>query len=168
MQDIKTNLPDDSNLTVARSVALENQFGVITKKEFGKGAVIFSVKGPILSEPTMYSLSAGTNKHIDPLRKDGSFDFGHYLNHSCEPNVIIKIAGSENSVPYIEIVARRDIKAGEELAFDYASSEYDTVSKTSCMCKAAICRGTIHGFKNLPSDIREKYEKEGMIPDYLL
>ncbi|HEY4506496.1 MAG TPA: SET domain-containing protein [Candidatus Paceibacterota bacterium] len=168
MKEANTNLPDNSDLVVANSTVLENQFGVITKKSFNKGEVIFSVKGPVLSQPTKYSFSVGIDKHIDPLRDDGSFDFGHYLNHSCDPNTIIRVVNSDTS-PHIEIVARRDIKSGEELAFDYASSEYNpTTSKTSCLCKTDTCRGVMHGFKDLPEEIKEKYSKEGMIPDYLI
>lgn len=160
-------LPEDPTLVVTDSNILENQFGVITKKAFEKGKVIFSVRGPLLSEPTKYSFSVDLDKHIDPLRGDGSFDFGHYLNHSCDPNTIIRIVKNPNS-HHIEIVARWDIGIGEELAFDYASSEFDTVSKTVCLCKTDTCRGVMHGFKDLPKETKEKYQEEGMIPDYLI
>ena len=155
-------------LVVGDSTFLKGQLGVIVKRNFRKGDLLFSVKGPVLSQPTKYSFSIDLDKHIDPVKDDGRFDFGHYLNHSCNPNTFIQVVGRSSDLPYIKIVARRDINSGEELAFDYASLEYDTVAKTDCKCSATECRGIIYGFKNLPKRVVKKYKKEKMIPAYLL
>jgi len=164
-----TELREKADFIIAKdSNFLEGQIGVITQREFHKGDKLFSVKGPILSQPTKYSFSVDLDKHIDPLKDDGSFDLGHFLNHSCNPNTFIKIVNRASTKPFIDIIARRDIKTGEELTFDYASLEYDTVTKTVCKCGTSVCRGTIHGFKDLPEHIKKEYEKEGMIPAYLL
>jgi len=161
-------LLETDSIVVKESTFLEKQFGVIAKHKFKKDSTIFSVKGQILPEPTKYSFSVDLNKHIDPVKEDGSLDFGHYLNHSCEPNTLIKVVNKTAERPFIEIVARRDIKSGEELTFDYASLEYETVSRVNCKCRTAVCRGTVHGFKDLPNNIVEKYKKEKMIPTHLL
>src|SRR3989344_2054029 len=160
-------LPETESIVVKESIILGKQLGVITKRKFKKGSLLFSVKGPVLSRPTKYSFSVHLDKHIDPLRKDGHFDFGHYLNHSCDPNTIIRVIDKTGSTPFIEILARRDIKAGEELASDYALLEYDTVSHVDCRCKTGACRGAIHGFKDLPNHIVKRYKKEGMIPPHI-
>ena len=161
-------LLETDSLVVKGSKILERQLGVITKRKFKKGSLLFSVKGPVLSQPTKYSFSVDLNKHIDPLQKDENFDFGHYLNHSCEPNTIIRVIDKAGSIPFIEILARRDIKSGEELTSDYASLEYETVAHVDCRCRTDSCRGKIHGFKDLPGHIAKKYKKEGMIPAHLL
>ena len=153
-------------MIVKPSKFIPGQSGVIAKRPFKKGEIIFQVRGPMLTKPTQYSFSAGLNKHIDPIKEDGTFDFGHYLNHSCDPNTFIQII--DGVTPYINIVARRNIAGGEELAFDYASLEYETVTKAECKCGASNCRKLISGFKDLPEDTKVKYINEGMIHTYLL
>lgn len=70
-------------------------------------------------------------------------NISRYINHSCDPNCVAWIEGS-----HIWIDALRDIRRGEELAYDY---EYDflpgyTVEDLEfygCRCGSPKCRGTI-------------------------
>ncbi len=66
-----------------------------------------------------------------------------FINHSCEPNCE-PIAYGE----HMWIVAIRDIKPGEELAYDYAIEldERHTPARKKrfpCFCEARSCRGSI-------------------------
>lgn len=165
---VSIRLPETDTLVVDKSKFLTNEFGVITKKQYKKNEIIFIVSGPIHSKPTKYSFSIDLNRHIEPISNDGSFGFGHYLNHSCNPNTKIRLAQKNTENPYLEVVARKRIESGEELTFDYASLEYDlTVANSLCKCKTLQCRGKIQGFKDLSFDIVNKYKKEGIIADYL-
>jgi len=161
-------LPETNELIVKKSDFLKNQLGVFTKKTFKKYQELFLVKGPIKPKPSIYSFSVGLNQHIEPKNNSGDFDFGHYMNHSCNPNAIVKIINKPDKIPYIRVIARKNIKKDEELTFDYASLEYKTVVNSICKCKSINCRGIIRGFKDLPKNIAKKYEKENMIPKYLL
>lgn len=154
-------------VVVKESSFLKGQLGVMAKRNLKKGDRLLSVKGPILSSPTIYSFSVASNKHIDPVR-DGQLDFGHYMNHSCDPNTFVRIVENKSDLPYIDIVARRNIKIGDELTLDFASFEYETVSHVKCKCNSKKCRGLIHGFKDLPDSVMKKYKKEGMLSDYLI
>ncbi|MBV6449681.1 MAG: hypothetical protein MHPDNHAH_00393 [Anaerolineales bacterium] len=62
-----------------------------------------------------------------------------YMNHSCDPNLWLK--------DEITLIAKRDIKAGEELTMDYAVELADEnyVMKKPCNCSAKSCRKTITG-----------------------
>jgi SET domain-containing protein len=70
-------------------------------------------------------------------------NISRFINHSCDPNCVAWIEGR-----HIWIDALRDIRAGEELAYDY---EYDflpgyTVEDLEfygCKCGSRNCRGTI-------------------------
>lgn len=162
-------LPQSEGLTVEQSTFVEGELGVIARRDYQKGEVLFKVEGPIRTRPTKYSFAIALDQHIEPQREDGVSDFGHYLNHSCDPNVIVKPVAESASHPRIDVIARRAIMAGEELAFDYASLEYEiTATNTLCRCNTPACRKTIHGFKDLPRRVVEQYEQEGLIPDYLL
>jgi hypothetical protein len=59
-----------------------------------------------------------------------------YMNHSCEPNCGVR--GS------VVVVARHDIAAGDELTFDYGTTDTDRWS-LECACGAATCRGRMTG-----------------------
>ena len=65
------------------------------------------------------------------------FDDTEYFNHSCRPNVGIK--GS------VILVARDSIEAGEELTFDYDTTETEVLAPFQCACSAPDCRGWIDG-----------------------
>lgn len=75
-----------------------------------------------------------------------------HFNHSCDPNAYERFEGSD-----IEIVARRDIEAGEEITVDYLMNNSGGDS-WPCNCGAARCRGqTARSFFHLPAPIQHEY-----------
>ena len=70
-------------------------------------------------------------------------NISRYINHSCDPNCVAWIEGQ-----HIWIDALRDIREGEELAYDY---EYDFLPEYTiedlemyaCWCGSRKCRHTI-------------------------
>lgn len=70
------------------------------------------------------------------------------FNHSCEPN-----AGFKSS---IVLEAIRDIKAGEEITFDYSFNE-TYFEPFACKCGASNCRKTIKSTDWQIKEIQEKY-----------
>lgn len=71
-----------------------------------------------------------STKAIDGSIRGGPFQF---LNHSCDPNVFIRIAYGR-----VEFYARRNIRAGEELTCDYGDSHHD--GKLACRCQSGNCK----------------------------
>ena len=59
-----------------------------------------------------------------------------FINHSCEPNLGIR--------GQLTFVARRPIKAGEELTYDWAMEE-NSPAATRCACGSARCRTRLTG-----------------------
>jgi hypothetical protein len=60
-----------------------------------------------------------------------------YMNHSCNGNVGFNDHGN--------FVARRPIRVGEELTYDYGLVESNPNFKMTCKCGAKNCRGVITG-----------------------
>lgn len=58
------------------------------------------------------------------------------INHSCDPNAWL--TGQD-------IVARRDIRTGEEITMDYATFCGEGMAAFACSCGASACRGTVCG-----------------------
>ena len=58
-----------------------------------------------------------------------------YMNHSCDANTCW--------LDDETIIASRDIQAGEELTYDYATTDVDIPFQMDCECGSNNCRGTI-------------------------
>ncbi|MCA9388421.1 SET domain-containing protein-lysine N-methyltransferase [Candidatus Berkelbacteria bacterium] len=76
-----------------------------------------------------------------------SDDTDPYLNHSCDPNLWFD---------GWSLVARRNIVAGEELTFDYATGETYPL-KGACTCGASNCRRKITGKEWQDEEFRRTY-----------
>lgn len=77
----------------------------------------------------------------------------HFLNHSCDPNAYKRWIGNR-----IDIVARRELAAGEEVTLDYLINNPGGNS-WACDCRADRCRGkTGKSFFDLPESFRREYE----------
>uniref|UniRef100_A0A914QQQ8 Post-SET domain-containing protein n=1 Tax=Panagrolaimus davidi TaxID=227884 RepID=A0A914QQQ8_9BILA len=64
-----------------------------------------------------------------------------YSNHSCDPNLITQIYTASNYMQHVCFFAKRDIKAGEELTYSYASNHHKNENSFKCYCGAASCKG---------------------------
>ncbi len=83
-----------------------------------------------------------------------------WINHCCEPNCE---STEGRAGKRVHIVARRDIKRGEELNYDYGLVIDEKMTKALkeqylCRCGATECRGTMLAIKKKP---KKKPVKEG-------
>jgi SET domain-containing protein len=63
-----------------------------------------------------------------------------YINHSCDPNCFSRTVTLESGRKVIVIFAKRHIKRGEELCYDY-QFPLDENDRVTCACGAAQCKG---------------------------
>lgn len=74
----------------------------------------------------------------------------YFVNHSCDPNVWM--------ADEVTIVARRDIRAGEEITGDYAVWESDPgVLVEQCACGSLACRGRVTGDDWMLPQLQSRY-----------
>jgi SET domain len=71
-----------------------------------------------------------------------------YLNHSCDGNVGFDEDG--------DFVARRAVRKGDELTYDYALAESNPLFRKECRCGSAHCRRVITGNDWKDPGFREK------------
>lgn len=104
---------------------------------------------------TAMSLQMGENVFLH-----GVGEFDDYINHSCDPNCVVRFENDE-AILYV----LRDIKTGEELTFDYNTSDWDLVEQGqrtnsdlsfTCRCGSENCVGDIKGFRHLSESQRAK------------
>lgn len=69
-------------------------------------------------------------------KKAEDLDDSEMFNHSCNPNAGVK---GQNI-----LVGRKDIKAGEEICFDYETTDFQGLN-IICKCDSKNCRGEITG-----------------------
>ena len=109
-------------------------------RSFAPGEVVFPLQGRPVTHPTRFTIQVGAEAHLDPV-SDLVSPWGS-LNHGCDPNVAI-------DVPRRAIVARREIDTGDELRFDYNTTEWELAESFTCDCGAPWCVGVVRGFSHL-------------------
>jgi uncharacterized protein len=82
---------------------------------------------------------------VTPEEREGSM---LYSNHSCDANL-----GMRGEITFVAV---RDIRAGEELTHDWATTDDDDYS-LKCKCAAANCRGTLTGKDWQRPDLQKQY-----------
>jgi hypothetical protein len=85
---------------------------------------------------------------IGPLHAEEREGGMIFSNHSCEPNI-----GVQGQIVF---VAMRDIRAGEELTHDWATTDDDAYEMV-CHCGAPSCRKIVTGQDWQRQDLQEKY-----------
>ena len=129
--------------------------GVFAAEPIRKGTVVIEYKGKRVSwdEAMARPDSVGTDaahtflfelddgRVIDPRVRGNA---ARWINHSCDPNC----ATYEDRDGRVFIEAKRAIRAGEELSYDYQLSIDSPLSKReraqyACHCGAGKCRGSL-------------------------
>ncbi|MCW9054622.1 MAG: SET domain-containing protein [Candidatus Pacebacteria bacterium] len=65
-------------------------------------------------------------------------NLARYINHSCKPNCEAEISGKR-----VKIYAIKNIKAGEELTYDYGEEYFDEFIKPhGCKCNHCVSKKT--------------------------
>lgn len=122
---------------------IESHFGVFASQNINKSNIILQIKGMLVNVPSLYSIQIGTQSHLEPFAD--SENEWKFLNHSCEPNALF-------NPDKLIIIALRDIKAGEEICFNYHTTEYEISSPFLCKCSSKKCYGRIKGFNYLSEE----------------
>src|SRR3989344_6321531 len=139
-----------NNQTLVVSEAGQKGLGVFAKAPFKIGVLGASGK------PLSFShLKSAHSFQID-VDLHAEFDKpARLINHSCDPNLGI----INNQFRGYDFIALRDIKQGEELGWDYCTTEFISIAiRDKCLCGSKICRVKISGFCDLPEFLKKKYE----------
>lgn len=122
--------------------------GVFAQKPISKGEIISIWGGCIVDKKKLCQMARKNFKDIwdyaTPVaegyflvseHKKRLLEDDDYFNHSCQPNAGIK--------GHILMVAMRDIKAGEEITYDYAMTDAGFRYRFRCCCGKESCRKII-------------------------
>ncbi len=117
-------------LKVGRS---KTGLGLYALEEIPKGACLIEYTGrPVTKKEEEESRSKYLFEISKKLTIDGRArgNTARYINHSCRPNCVIDIYKSR-----IYVLAKRKIRAGEELTYDYDTDYFNQYIKpVGCKC----------------------------------
>jgi uncharacterized protein len=162
MQPVPVTRPDVLTIKSSRGLVQQNSFnhpdvellrkpsgelGVFAKTPIGKGEIATIFVGDFVTGGELSRLHPQIQKQSlqvaddvfqvatkHPERHPNAFDLAENYNHSCNPNLFLV----GNNV----LITARDIQAGEELRFDYGTT--DGVANPDrgwqCDCGGATCR----------------------------
>lgn len=116
------------------------------------GAVVLAIEGADVERPSRYSVQVERDVHVEApggLAAQGLLERHpwRFTNHSCDPNTMLS---GRN------LVAVRPIEAGEEITFNYNTTEYELAAPFACWCGSKGCAEFIRGFKHLTRAERER------------
>ncbi len=136
--------------------------GVVSSIDLLKGSYIGEYVGEVISttlaKERLTSLSSTDkcyiiqyNEHLSNgtvmiTNIDATFkgNIMRYINHSCEPNLIVVPVRSDSIVPRLCLFTSRNISPGEELCFSYFGQlnlKHVPVGRKKCYCGSRNCVG---------------------------
>lgn len=152
--DVDTLAGRETNVRFDRSNI--HGWGVFTDIDIRQGEMIIEYRGELIGnavaekrEKEYEAAKIGSDymfriddKTVCDASKHGNV--ARFINASCTPNCypkIIFLDGTERVVVY----AKRDLRAGEELCYDYKFDlEYDPEKRIPCICGSPDCRGFLN------------------------
>lgn len=145
-------------LTVRRS-AISGE-GLFAEADISAGDRLFRLGGRLVTTADLGSLIAYANanaRYVDTITiVEGRHlvlppdTIVHFANHSCDPN--LWHAGS------YDVVARRDIRADEELTIDYGTNSGAPGFKMRCTCGTTRCRAVVTSQDWRIVELQHRYE----------
>ena len=107
--------------------------GLFAEEDIKKGKFIIEYYGPEYDIENdngyggKYLFAINSKKYIDGAPR---YNTARYVNHSCRPNSETKIQKGK-----IYIYSKKNIKAGEEIAYDYGKEYFnDFIKPIGCQC----------------------------------
>jgi len=117
--------------------------GGFAKSDITSGNRVIEYLGEKITKQESVRRCEASNHYIFAINDredlDGNVDWNpaRFINHSCAPNCEVEWDGS-----HLRIVAKRDIKAGEEITFNYGY-DLECHREHPCRCAAKSCVGYI-------------------------
>lgn len=115
--------------------------GVFAVEAVEPGELIAVWGGRIVSRTEAAALPPGERRYVVQVEEAQylapliPIDAAEYVNHCCQPNTGL--------VGQITLAALRRIEPGEEITFDYATTDSSDFLGFSCACAKSPCRGMV-------------------------
>ena len=141
---------------------LSRGHGVFALADLPAGTVILAFTGEEVTTPNQRTLQLDETRHLDIPADCSEADAvarcpWRYLNHGCDPNA--RVAGRD-------LVALRAITAGEQIRFDYNTTEWELAEPFACSCGEGSCTGAwVRGLAHVPRATQDRIRDQ--LPPHL-
>src|SRR5438270_5144702 len=134
--------------------------GCYTMSNIRKGTFVVEYTGPIISKKKASEIYDGrSTTYLFGLGDGKKIIDGHgtamFINHSCDPN-----CETDEIDGRVWVIALRNIKAGEELTYDYMLYDGAEDDPAPCYCGSKNCRGTMYSEEEMRRQNRIKRNKK--------
>lgn len=137
--------------------------GVFSARDIKNGEFLFTATGKIYHAEKASLLPFYQKNHAVQIGSksyiSSSKSFPCNTNHSCSPNIGI--------IGLRKFYALRDIKKGEEITFDYSTTE-NSDWYCKCKCGNKKCRKFIGPWRELFIVVKKKYLKMGIVSSWIV
>jgi len=172
MQEIgDANRRYEGRVVIRKTAADDIGWGVFAAREYAVGEFVYRANAveAATAENTSHSVQVGWDRHVEidlPAR---------FANHGCndaanvgaKPNGDGAAGGGGGAYDWYAV---RPIAEGDELLFDYCTTEYRIDGFDACRCNSARCRGEKirFGFAGNREDVLASFGDGGYVAPYLL
>ena len=134
--------------------------GCYTTSRIRKGTFVVEYTGPRISAEKADDIYDGrSTTYLFGLRDGKQIIDGHgvamFINHSCDPN-----CETDEIDGRVWVIAVRNIRAGEELTYDYMLYDGAEDDPAPCYCGSKKCRGTMYSEQEMRRQKQAKNSKK--------
>jgi hypothetical protein len=133
-------------------VRADGEYRLVANRPIPEGELLFTIEGELSRTPTRYTVQIGADTHVDVPREYG-FEaildrfYWRFMNHSCDPTVFVRGTA---------VISRKTIEFGQDITFNYNTTEFDMAEPFDCRCGSDGCTGLVQGFRHLPEGERRR------------
>ncbi len=140
----------------ARPLGDREGLGVFATRPFAAGTLLVVWGGALMTTaalraipgPPLYAIQVEDDLHLVTLPEH--VGIADYVNHGCDPNCVL--------VGQVSLFSARAILPGEEIRYDYATSDADTFEPMRCTCRSPNCRGWIRDDDWRLPELQRRYD----------
>jgi hypothetical protein len=126
--------------------------GVFSRQTIEAGGTVISLAPAFTSTRDRHTVQIGERRH-----QMYTGDPDDFVNHSCNPNCRLDVESCQ-------FVALVDIAPGQEITFNYLTSEWEMTEPFTCLCDGRS--RLIRGYRFLSSEERD--EIHSLVPRWML
>lgn len=148
---------NDAFLDRVEAIAVnDSNISAKAKRTLLAGEFIGIFDGTLTSTPSRLTLCIREGVHVlndSPLVR---------MNHSCVPNSGFEWEesnSSEGPVAFPRVVVLQRIEAGEDITFNYCTTEWSMAAPFDCLCGHESCFGRIKGYSVINAEQRRMIEQ---------
>ena len=136
-------IPQDATVEVRSD---GRSLGLFACRPLSTGDVVLPLRGEVVGRPSRYSIQIGVDRHLEAAGDTAGREW-RFLNHGCAPSAEVRVED-------LTLRAARDLEAGDELTYDYLTTEAELAEPFRCRCGADGCYGEVRGFVHLSPERR--------------